>query len=561
MLFKKKRRPKRIKRRAQRKEFVMPVYMTVILSVLFALTAAASGVYMYKTLNEELGVVLHIDGEEIGFISDACDAREASDMLTENIYRDTGTLYKFKGVITYSAKTVSDGDIILTKTDVYNIMNSRVQDAYQNACQLFVDGQPAGICKSEQEILYALEQAKKLEGDRLAQYGVENVDLFSNIEIKTCLANRSSIIDGDSLARLLVGDSIPSWLFAYGKDVKKAQEKLDSLYTEILGEREENETDPSLPEGSEEEDVSDLNGDEANKHIPPYSDLIEQPIEEEEEKHFLDSEFSMNLDDMLIVFNRQTKFENSFLINGDAVDESVDYGIASSGSSQRVSLDYDYKAALVEAQIDSYQTVYVYDENRLQSYRVVKTRGSDGILANTYSLTYRQNHLVERKLTSSDTVLERVDEVIVIGTRQQTAPGVFTNSFMWPIYYDEYPIITSYYGSYRPQFDANGYHRGLDIYLPMRSDILAAEGGIVTTVDRTPSYGIRIIIDHDGTNFQTLYAHLDQALVKKGDRVYAGQLIAKSGATGNVTGPHLHFEMRVGQRYKDPLKYLPEYNK
>ncbi|MBR6726483.1 MAG: hypothetical protein IKL81_05800, partial [Clostridia bacterium] len=135
MLFKKKRRPKRIKRRAQRKEFVMPVYMTVILSVLFALTAAASGVYMYKTLNEELGVVLHIDGEEIGFISDACDAREASDMLTENIYRDTGTLYKFKGVITYSAKAVSDGDIILTKTDVYNIMNSRVQDAYQNACQ------------------------------------------------------------------------------------------------------------------------------------------------------------------------------------------------------------------------------------------------------------------------------------------------------------------------------------------------------------------------------------------------------------------------------------------
>jgi murein DD-endopeptidase MepM/ murein hydrolase activator NlpD len=269
----------------------------------------------------------------------------------------------------------------------------------------------------------------------------------------------------------------------------------------------------------------------------------------------------MNLDDMSVVLNRQTKFENAFLIDGDAIDVSVDFGIVSSGSSQRVSLDYDYKASLVEAQVDSYQTVYVYDENRLQSYRVVKAKGSDGILANTYSLTYRQNHLVERKLASSDTVLERVDEVIVIGTRKQSAPGVFTNSLMWPLYYDEAPVITSYYGSYRPQFDANGYHRGLDIYLPMRSDILAAEGGIVTTVDRTPSYGIRIIIDHDGTNFQTLYAHLDQALVKKGDKVYAGQLIAKSGATGNVTGPHLHFEVRANMRYKNPMNYLPDYKK
>ena len=540
----------------------MPVYMTVILSVLLAAAAVASGAYMYNTLSQKLGVVLHIDGEEIGFISDADNARAASDMLTENIYRDTGTLYKFKGVITYSAKTVSDGDVILSAGDVYDIMNSRVQDAYQSACQLFVDGQAAGICKSEQEIMYAIEQAKKLEGERLAQYGVENVDLFSDIEIKTCLANRSAIIDGDELAHLLVGDSIPSWLFAYEKDVKKSQDKLDALYTEILGEREENETDPTLPEsGEEDDDMSGANGDDANKRVPPYSDVTEQPIEEEEEKHFLDSEFSMNLDDMSVVFNRQTKFENDFLIDGDAVDVSVDFGIVSSGSSQRVSLDYDYKASLVEAQVDSYQTVYLYDENRLQSYRVVKTKGSDGILANTYSLTYRQNHLVERKLASSDTVLERVDEVIVIGTRKQTAPGVFTNSLMWPLYYDEAPVITSYYGSYRPQFDANGYHRGLDIYLPMRSDILAAEGGIVTTVDRTPSYGIRIIIDHDGTNFQTLYAHLDQALVKKGDKVYAGQLIAKSGATGNVTGPHLHFEVRANMRYKNPMNYLPDYKK
>ena len=559
MLLKKKRRPKHTKRRVQKKEFVMPLYLSIILSVLFAAFAVASGVYMHNTLNEELGVVLHIDGEEIGFISDADDARLASDMLTENIYRDTGTLYKFKGVITYSAKPLTDSAVILNANDVYGIMNGRVQDAYQNAYQLYVDGVSAGICSSEQDILYAIEEAKKLEGSRLAQYGIENADVFSNIEIKTCLANRSAIIDGDELARLLVDDSIPSWIFTYEKDVIKAQNKLDSLYEEITGERAEagsegESSDADEPiAGSPDEGKSEIGYD-----VPPYADIADDKSEQEE-KRFLDSEFSMNLEDMAVVSKKTTRTENKFLVNGSAIDVSVDYGIPSSSSSQRVSLDYDYKAQIVEAQVDSYQTVYMYDENRLQSYRVVKVKGSDGILANTYSLTYRQNHLVERKLVSSETVLERVDEVIVIGTRKQSAPGVFTNSLMWPLYYDEAPVITSYYGSYRPQFDANGYHRGLDIYLPMRSDILAAEGGIVTTVDRTPSYGIRIIIDHDGTNFQTLYAHLDQALVKKGDKVYAGQLIAKSGATGNVTGPHLHFEVRANMRYKNPMNYLPDY--
>ena len=52
---------------------------------------------------------------------------------------------------------------------------------------------------------------------------------------------------------------------------------------------------------------------------------------------------------------------------------------------------------------------------------------------------------------------------------------------------------------------------------------------------------------------------ISRVLVEVGDKVYAGQLIAKSGATGNVTGPHLHFEVRANNRYKNPMNYLPDY--
>ena len=70
------------------------------------------------------------------------------------------------------------------------------------------------------------------------------------------------------------------------------------------------------------------------------------------------------------------------------------------------------------------------------------------------------------------------------------------------------------------------------------------------------SYGKLVIVTHDDGS-QTYYAHCSQLLVKYGDKVYQGQTIAKVGSTGNSTGPHLHFEIRIKGKTVDPLKYLP----
>ena len=100
------------------------------------------------------------------------------------------------------------------------------------------------------------------------------------------------------------------------------------------------------------------------------------------------------------------------------------------------------------------------------------------------------------------------------------------------------------------------YHMAIDIANKAAPGIGAAEGGVVIKVLRQRyAYGHHVIIDH-GNGLQTLYAHLSQIYVKKGQRVSRGQLIGKMGSTGRSTGIHLHFEVRKNGVPVNPLPYL-----
>lgn len=117
--------------------------------------------------------------------------------------------------------------------------------------------------------------------------------------------------------------------------------------------------------------------------------------------------------------------------------------------------------------------------------------------------------------------------------------------------------VTSEFGSTnRP---SGKPHRGLDFAAPRGSAVLAPAAGIVTVAtDRYAGgaqYGKVIVVDH-GKGVQTLYAHLDTLTVRAGDHVAAGQQIARSGATGKVTGPHLHFEVQHDGDQLDPRSLL-----
>lgn len=115
--------------------------------------------------------------------------------------------------------------------------------------------------------------------------------------------------------------------------------------------------------------------------------------------------------------------------------------------------------------------------------------------------------------------------------------------------------ITSNYG-YRTS-PYSGFHYGIDIGMPMGTPICATKDGTVSSaIYSTSGYGYHIIIDH-GDGVQTLYAHCSELLVSTGATVTKGQVIAKVGSTGNSTGPHCHFEVRINGERVDPSPYLP----
>lgn len=122
-----------------------------------------------------------------------------------------------------------------------------------------------------------------------------------------------------------------------------------------------------------------------------------------------------------------------------------------------------------------------------------------------------------------------------------------------------YPVsgeITSTFG-YRdqPTAGATTYHEGIDIGVPMGSNVAAADGGKVSSVGYNSGLGYYVKIDH-GNGRYTTYAHLSGYYVDSGDAVTKGQTIALSGSTGVSTGPHLHFAVQENGTYVDPMGYF-----
>ena len=98
-------------------------------------------------------------------------------------------------------------------------------------------------------------------------------------------------------------------------------------------------------------------------------------------------------------------------------------------------------------------------------------------------------------------------------------------------------------------------HTGLDFPAEPGTPIRAAAGGVVLEVGVHPEYGQTLELDH-GNRLSTLYAHLHRALVRPGDIVRRGQVIAEVGNTGRSTGPHLHFEVLLQGVPQDPARFL-----
>ena len=127
--------------------------------------------------------------------------------------------------------------------------------------------------------------------------------------------------------------------------------------------------------------------------------------------------------------------------------------------------------------------------------------------------------------------------------------------YAWPV--PNYYYISSGYG-WRTLYGASNWHGGIDIAGSniYGKPIIASNSGQVTTAAYTNvGYGNYVIIDHGGNQF-TVYGHMSSLAVSKGDYVAQGEVIGYVGSTGNSTGPHLHFEIRINGERLNPVDYV-----
>ena len=105
-----------------------------------------------------------------------------------------------------------------------------------------------------------------------------------------------------------------------------------------------------------------------------------------------------------------------------------------------------------------------------------------------------------------------------------------------------------------PVYHVRKFHQGMDFTAPTGTEIFATGNAKVSFVGWKQGYGNTVILDH-GFGYQTLYAHLFKALVRKGQKVRRSDIIALVGNTGKSTGPHLHYEVRLHGKPVDPRNY------
>ncbi len=198
-----------------------------------------------------------------------------------------------------------------------------------------------------------------------------------------------------------------------------------------------------------------------------------------------------------------------------------------------------------------YGTNYTYSDSYYTTYSKVTKAGVPGEQKVTALVTYEDGVAVSRQVLTTEVITEPVSREVTVGTKSViysvgNSSGT-SSGFIWP-------TIGGYVSC--PIWGYSG-HTGMDIAgCGYGSNIYASAAGTVTTVKwGTTGYGYHIIINH-GDGIQTLYGHCSNLYVTVGQYVNQGDIIAAMGSTGNSTGTHLHFEIRVNGRYVNPANYV-----
>lgn len=275
-------------------------------------------------------------------------------------------------------------------------------------------------------------------------------------------------------------------------------------------------------------------------------------------------EYVVNQGDTIEKIAENNKLNTSELLIANNELKSVDTLLAI-GQKLNVALinpvlDLVYKETVIEDVEEYFQKVYEEDNTKYIDYRATKTLGSNGIHRVTSIVEFTNGEQNQGAIRVDSKVIKPVqNEIIIKGTKQYAAsPGtVYVDTgaaWAWPT--NSPYIITSPYGyrwgTIHNGLDISGTGYGSPIYASLDGIVVSSQyGGMVGS-----SAGYNVVIEHYN-GYYTVYAHCSALYVKVGEHVSRGQRIAAMGASGNVTGTHLHFGVYIGKPYAGGVHFNP----
>lgn len=221
-------------------------------------------------------------------------------------------------------------------------------------------------------------------------------------------------------------------------------------------------------------------------------------------------------------------------------DYAQQCGIAAATLTGAVDVRVDETVSYTEA--IPYETVTRENVTLPPDQTAVVQPGEAGQIAVSAQVVKINGKVQERTVVSRAVLSQPKKQIVEVGVKRE-AFGVLASPLESYVYTSGYQTTT------------RSRHAGIDLATDVGSAVMAADNGTVVLSEWSDSYGYYVIIDH-GNGMQTLYAHNSQLIAHVGDYVAQGDLIALSGSTGNSTGPHVHFEVRINGCTVDPTFYV-----
>lgn len=238
----------------------------------------------------------------------------------------------------------------------------------------------------------------------------------------------------------------------------------------------------------------------------------------------------------VVAMNGTLENENSTIRVGDELIISVPEPELSVERQEELYYEEDYDADIE----------YIDNDDWYTTDQVTRQQPSAGHRRVVALVSYRNDSVVNTEIIKEEVEIEAVAKVVERGTK-------IPPTYIRPISGGR--LSSGFGGRKAPKRGASTNHKGIDLATPTGTAVMASCGGTVTRAGWAAGYGYVVFIQHpDGR--ETRYGHLSKVLVSAGQKVSQGQKIALSGNTGNSTGPHLHFEIRINGTPVNPLNYL-----